>query len=356
MRVGVPKETKPMEGRVGLIPAACTDLLRAGHSVYVERGAGLGSGYPDSAYAALGVKVVDDAEQLYAAVELIVKVKEPIDADLRWLRPEHTLFCYLHLAADRALTERLQAIGLTAVAFETVEVAGRLPLLAPMSDIAGRLAAQIGAQLLHQPQGGKGLLLGGLPGVERGRVVVIGAGQAGGSATAVAAALGAEVTVFDRLHGRLEAMRALGPNVTALYPYAEAVDAAVVAADLLIGAVLIPGARATHVVSAGQVRRMTPGSVIVDISVDQGGCIETTRPTTYADPTYRVDEVVHFCVTNMPGAVPHSASQALSAAILPYVLRLAGDPDWRDDPALVQGVNVAAGEVCHPAVREAMAG
>jgi len=355
MRIGVPKEIKPLEGRVGLIPAACADLVRAGHSLFVEQGAGLKSGYPDAAYSALGVTVVPDAEQLYAKAEFIVKVKETIEADLRLLRAEHILFCYLHLAASRALTERLQAIGLTAIAFKTVEQDGTLPLLAPMSDIAGRLAIQVGTHLLHQPQGGKGVLLGGLPGVERGKVTVIGAGQAGGNAAALAAALGAEVTVFDRKRDRLEVMRALGSNVTALYPYADALEQAVREADLLVGAVLIPGAKATHVVSAAQVRSMSPGSVIVDISVDQGGCIETTRPTTYAAPTYDVGSVLHFCVTNMPGAVPHSASQALSAAVLPYVLQLAGGSAWRQNAALVKGINVEAGTLCHPAVQAAFA-
>ena len=350
MRVGVPKEIKPLEGRVGLIPAASADLVRAGHAVFVESGAGEKTGYPDAAYSALGVTVLPDAEQLYAAAELIVKVKEPIDGDLRWLCADHTLFCYLHLAASRELTERLQSIGLTAVAFETVEHDGALPLLAPMSDIAGRLAIQIGAHLLHQPQGGNGILLGGLPAAERGKVTVIGAGQAGGNAVAMAAAMGAEVTVFDRKRERLEAMRALGPNVTALYPYADAVDRAVREADVLVGAVLVPGAKAPHLVNRDQVSGMAPGSVIVDISVDQGGCIETTRPTTYAAPTYMVDGVVHFCVTNMPGAVPRSAAQALSAAIIPYALKLAGDPHWRDDPGLARGINVERGEIRHPAI------
>lgn len=355
MRIGVPREIKPLEGRVGLVPAACADLVQAGHEVFVEAGAGLKSGYADTAYAQLGIQVVADAERVYAEADLIVKVKEPVEGDLRWLRPDHILFCYLHLAANRELAERLRKIGLTAVAFETVETAdGRLPLLAPMSDIAGRLAVQIGTHLLMQPQGGKGLLLGGLPAAERGRVTVIGAGQAGGSAVAMAAAIGAEVTVFDRKHDRLEAMRALGPNVTALYPYVETVDHAVRSADLLIGAVLIPGARASHVVSRAQVLAMAPGSVVVDISVDQGGCVETTHPTTYADPTYSVGGIIHFCVTNMPGAVPRSASQALSAAILPYAQKLAGDPDWRTDPALARGVNIEGGELAHPAVRAAV--
>lgn len=355
MRIGVPKEIKPLEGRVGLIPAACADLVRAGHAVFVESSAGVLAGYPDATYSALGVTVLPDAEQLYGAAELIVKVKEPVDGDLRWLRADHILFCYLHLAANHELTERLLAIGLTAVAFETVEINHTLPLLAPMSDIAGRLAIQIGANLLQQPQGGKGILLGGLPAAERGKVTVIGAGQAGGNAALMAASMGAEVIVFDRQRERLLAMRALGPNVTALYPYADAVDHAVHTADLLIGAVLVPGAKAPHLVSHAQVRGMTPGSVIVDISVDQGGCIETTRPTTYAAPTYTVDGVVHFCVTNMPGAVPRSAAQALSAAILPYTLKLAGDPHWRDDPALARGINVEKGALVHPAVKAAFA-
>ena len=355
MRIGVPKEIKPLEGRVGLIPAACAELVRAGHTVYLETGAGSQSGYSDAAYSDFGVIIMPDAEQLYGAAELIVKVKEPIADDLRWLRADHLLFCYLHLAASRDLTERLQAIGLTAVAFETVERNGGLPLLAPMSDIAGRLSIQIAANLLLQPHGGKGLLLGGLPAAERGKVTVIGAGQAGGSAVAMAAAMGAEVTVFDTKRERLEAMRALGANITALYPYADAIEQAVAAADVLIGAVLIPGAKAVHLVRRDHVRSMAPGSVLVDISVDQGGCVETTRPTTYAAPTYTVDGVVHFCVTNMPGAVPRSASQALSAAILPYVASLAGNARWRDDPALAAGLNLAGGDIMHPAVRAAFA-
>jgi alanine dehydrogenase len=279
-----------------------------------------------------------------------VKVKEPIEGDLAHLRADHLLFCYLHLAANPDLTQRLRDVGLTAVAFETVEHDGLLPLLAPMSDIAGRLAVQIGSQLLHHPQGGKGLLLGGLAGAERGRVVVIGAGVAGGKSVEVAAALGAEVTVFDRNIEKLEHMRALGNNVTGLYSYSDSLERAVQTADLVIGAVLVTGARTPRLVTADMVRSMQPGSAIVDISVDQGGCIETIRPTTYAAPTYESDGVVHFGVTNMPGAVPRSASQVLSAAILPYVQRLAG-ADWERDDALASAVNVRGGEVVHPALR-----
>ena len=353
MRIGIPREIKVREGRVALIPAAAGELVRHGHEVLIEAGAGRLSGYDDADYAAVGVEVVADAATLYQRTQMIVKVKEPQPEELERLRPDHLLFSFLHLAAAPELTRALQAIGLTAVAFETVaEADGRLPLLAPMSDIAGRIAVQEGAVLLHHYRGGRGLLLGGLPAAERGRVVILGAGNAGGNAAAVAAALGAEVTVLERRRERMAAMRALGPNVTALYPFADAVAEAVRAADLLIGAVLVPGRRAPHLVSADMVRDMRPGAVVVDISVDQGGCIETTRPTDWERPTFVWEGVVHFGVTNMPGAVPRSASQALSAALVPYVLRLA-QPGWEQDPALAAGINVRGGEVVHPALREA---
>ncbi len=354
MRIGIPTEIKPLEGRVGLIPAAAGDLVRSGHEVLIQSGAGLKSGYPDEAYQAVGVQVVPDAAALYGGCELVVKVKEPVEGDLPHLRPDHLLFCYLHLAANETLARRLQEIGLTAVAFETVQVGRALPLLAPMSDIAGRIAVQVAANLLWQPHGGKGLLLGGVPAAERGRVVVLGAGHAGGNATAMAAAMGAEVTVFDRNRDKLAAMRALGANVTGLYPYHDEIAGAVAGADILIGAVLIPGARAPHLVKADEVRRMAPGSVVIDISVDQGGCIETTRPTTWEAPTFEWEGVIHYGVTNMPGAAPRSASQALSAALIPYVHRLAEDPGWAEDPALAAGINVRAGEIVHPAVRAAL--
>ena len=355
MRIGVPREIKPLEGRVGLVPAACTELVAAGHAVFLETGAGTASGYSDEAYRQAGVTLLDDAPSLYASAQLIVKVKEPVDQEYGLLNEQHILFSYLHLAANRSLTEFLRASGLTAVAFETVQEAdGSLPLLAPMSDIAGRLSVQLGTHLLHRPQGGKGLLLGGLPGAEPGHVVIIGAGVAGGNAALLAAASGARVTVFDRKRDRLEAMRRLGPNVTALYGYADAINEVLPTADLVIGAVLIPGAKAPHVISAQQVRAMQPGSVIVDISVDQGGCIETTRPTDYSQPTYRVDDIVHMAVTNMPGAVPRSASQALSMAVLPYLLDLArqGTEELQDYPALRRGINIRAGKCIHPALQD----
>nr|NIP73126.1 alanine dehydrogenase [Gammaproteobacteria bacterium]NIR98092.1 alanine dehydrogenase [Gammaproteobacteria bacterium]NIT63782.1 alanine dehydrogenase [Gammaproteobacteria bacterium]NIV20733.1 alanine dehydrogenase [Gammaproteobacteria bacterium]NIY32362.1 alanine dehydrogenase [Gammaproteobacteria bacterium] len=298
MRIGIPKEIKVLEGRVALIPDACAHLVRHGHEVYVQSGAGELSGFPDGQYRELGVQVVDGAAALYEAAELVVKVKEPQPAELELLRSDHTLFCYLHLAALPDLARGLQDIGLLAIAFETVAEDGVLPLLRPMSDIAGRLAVQIGTHLLHQPHGGRGILLGGLPAAPRGDVVVIGAGSAGGNAAALAAAMGADVTVFDRKWEKLEHMRALGANVTALYPYHHTIDRAVRNADLLVGAVLVPGARAPRVITREMMQSMKTGSVLVDISVDQGGCAETTRPTTYEAPTYVEEGVTHFAVTN----------------------------------------------------------
>jgi len=352
MRIGVPREIKTLEGRVALVPAAVAQLVAEGHHMLVEQGAGVQSGYDDARYRAAGAKLVADAAALYGGAELIVKVKEPLPEEVALLRKDQLLFSFLHLAAATELMQQLREVGLTAVAFETVETAsGQLPLLAPMSDIAGRVAVQVGAHLLHRPQGGKGILLGGLPAAERGRVVILGAGVAGGNAALLAAAMGAEVTVFDRNRDKLVHMRALGNNVTALHPYPDALHEAVIAADLLIGAVLIPGKRAPHLVSADTVREMGEGSAIIDIAVDQGGCIETTRPTTYADPTFVIDGVTHFGVTNMPGAVPRSASQALSAALIPYVSRLASG-DWRADAELSRGINVDGGEIIHPALQE----
>ncbi len=349
MKIGIPREVKTLEGRVGLVPAAVAELVKQGHALFVEHGAGEPSGYSDVEYRAAGASIVPTASELYGAATMIIKVKEPQPQELELLRADHLLFCYLHLAAEPALMQSLLQIGLTGVAFETVSEGGALPLLAPMSDIAGRIAAQNGARLLQRPAGGKGLLLGGLPAAERGHVAVLGGGVVGGNATAMAAAMGARVTVFDRNRDKLAALRALGNNVTGLYPYADSIDQAVREADLLIGAVLIPGARAPHLVSAEQVAAMQPGSVIIDVAVDQGGCIATTRPTTWAEPTYLHEGVVHFGVTNMPGAVPRSASQALSAALIPYALKLAAG-EWND--ALRAGVNVEAGEIVLPALRE----
>lgn len=351
MNIGVPREIKVLEGRVGLIPAAVAELTARGHRVLVQSGAGVLSGYDDDDFGAAGATIVADAAAVYGGADLIVKVKEPLDSELALLRREHLLFCYLHLAANPHLLGALREIGLTAVAFETVEESGgRLPLLAPMSDIAGRLATQIGMNLLYHPNGGKGILLGGLPAAGRGRVVILGAGVVGHSAAIVAAALGAEVTVFDLRRDKLEQARALGNNVTGLHPFAASLAEAVAGADLLIGAVLVTGERTPHLVSADMVRRMSRGSVIIDVSVDQGGCIETTRPTDYSKPTFVWEGVVHCAVTNMPGAVPRSASQALSAALLPYVAQLTADR-WWDNPALYAGINLSDGEVVNPHIK-----
>jgi len=307
MRIGIPREIKPLEGRVGLIPAAAAELVKQGHELFIEQGAGKLSGYSDEQYSALGTKLRPDAVSLYEIAEMIVKVKEPVEPEIGLLRKDHLLFSYLHLAAEPELTQKLLDIGLTGVAFETVEENHQLPLLAPMSDIAGRLATQIGTTLLHQPNGGKGILLGGLAAATRGRVVILGGGVAGGGAATLAASMGAEVVVFDKDRAKLEQMRALGPNVTALYAYSDLIAEAVVRADLLVGAVLIPGAKTPHVVSQEMVKSMENGSVVIDIAVDQGGCIETTRATNYQAPTFVWEGVVHFGVTNMPGAVPRSA-------------------------------------------------
>jgi alanine dehydrogenase len=354
MRIGIPREIKPMEGRVALSPDACRVLSEAGHSIIVEHNAGVLSGYSDDQYIAAGAGIGIDAAETYGESGLIVKVKEPVTGDLQHLKKNHLLFCYLHLAPNPDLIHKLQKIGLTAIAFETVETdSGDLPLLAPMSDIAGRLAMQVATYLLHQPHGGKGLLLGGIPGTEPGRVVIIGAGNAGGHAAALAAAIGAEVVVFDLRDDRLSAMRALGNNVTALQPDPDGVAREIAAADVLIGAALRPGAKSPHIVTRGMLRQMQAGSVVVDISVDQGGCIETTRPTTWEDPTYIDEGVVHFNVTNMPGAVPRSATQALSATLLPYVQAIC-EPDWRSRPELLKGINIEAGDIIHPALKESL--
>jgi len=351
MLVGIPREIKPLEGRVGLVPEACAELVHAGHQVFLEQGAGEASGFPDEVYRAAGVNILPDAEALYKRAKLVVKVKEPVGPELKLLREDHLLFSFLHLAAEPVLMKKLQRMGLTAIAFETVEESYGLPVLAPMSDIAGRISVQIGAHLLYRPQGGKGILLGGLPAAERGRVVILGTGNAGRNAAVVAAGMGANVTLFGVDRNQLLATRELGPNVTSLYAYAHQIDEAVRQADLLIGAVLVTGARTPHLVSAKQVAAMEPGSVIMDISVDQGGCIETIKPTTYKKPTFTVSGVTHFGVTNMPGAVPRSSSLALSAALMPYVLQLASG-EWEKNPALLKGVNVRGGEVVHPALQD----
>jgi alanine dehydrogenase len=355
MKIGVPKEIKTLEGRVGLIPAACADLIKQGHEVWVQAGAGWLSGYSDDDYRQQGVHIAADAADVYHEAQLIVKVKEPLAGDLRYLQKHHLLFCYLHLAANAALAQKLCQIGLTAVAFETVtDHHGHLPLLAPMSDIAGRLSVQIGTQLLHSPQGGRGLMLGGMALAERGRVVVLGAGRAGGAAARLASDLGARVTVFDKNPARLEVLHGYSHNIAALYAYHHSIAEAVSKADLLIGAVLLPGLHAPRIVTEAMVKAMKPGSVVIDISVDQGGCVETIHATDYASPTYVQHGVVHFGVTNMPGAVPRTSSQALSAVITPYVQRLA-TPGWALEADLQHGINIRDGKIDNPLIEQALA-
>lgn len=351
MRIGIPSESKTLEGRVALVPAAAADLLRSGHEVFIQAGAGEKSGFTDDAYSAVGVSVLPDAAAVYEKGELIVKVKEPIEGDLALLKKHHLLFCYLHLAAEPALTRQLLAIGLTAVAFESVTENGNLPLLLPMSVIAGRIATQVGTTLLHRPQGGKGKLLGGMASTSRGKVVVLGGGAAGSAAASLAAAMGARVVVFDKRQDRLAEMMALGANVTSLYGYESSVAEEVRDADLVVGAVLVPSAKAPRVVTDAMVQTMEKGSVLVDIAIDQGGCFETSRPTTWKEPTFDVHGVTHFCVTNMPGAVPQTSTVAISAAILPYVQRMAGGDDWRSYEPLKAGINVDGGKLVHPALQ-----
>lgn len=352
MKIGIPRENKVLEGRVALTPPACAVLIRQGHEVYLEVSAGALSGYRDEEYVAEGVHICE-VEQLYAEASLIVKVKEPIEQDLRYLNSSHTLFCFLHLAANLELTRQLCDLGLTAIAFETVtDDAGYLPLLRPMSEIAGTLAVQIGTHLLHQPQGGKGLMLGGLKMTESGHVVVLGGGAAGSAAALHAAAVGANVTVIDRDEKRLKALSKQHAGITGEMSTDMSIAQAVNSADLLVGAVLLPGLQAPHLVSETQVKCMQPGSVIIDISVDQGGCIETIRPTDYQQPTYRLHDVLHFGVTNMPGGVPRTASQALSSVILPYV-QLLCEESWEANQHLQNGVNVRAGKIDNPLIEQA---
>lgn len=344
MKIGIPREIKIMEGRVALTPDAIRALINQGHQVYIEQKAGLLSGYSDQDYTEAGAMLAASAKELYDNAELIVKVKEPQKSELSLLRKDHILFSFLHLAAAPDLTKALLNIGLTAVAFETVTHNNRLPLLAPMSDIAGRIAVQIGTHLLHQPQGGRGILLGGVTGTDKGHVVILGGGTAGTGSTQVAAALGANVTVFDPDPEKKVLLEALGQNVTVRPPLEQDIEQAVKEADLLIGAVLIHGAKAPHLVSSDLVKSMKTGSVIIDISVDQGGCIETTRPTTYDNPTFVWEGVIHFGVTNMPGAVPRTATQALSKALLPYVESIC-EADWQSNPELVSGINLQNGVI-----------
>jgi alanine dehydrogenase len=355
MHIGVPREIKVHEYRVGLVPSSVRELVAGGHEVMVESRAGEGIGCTDADYVAAGARVAPSASALFASADMIVKVKEPQLSECAMLRPDQILFTYLHLAADRPQAEALVRSRAIAIAYETVTSPdGSLPLLTPMSEVAGRMSALVGAACLQKAAGGRGVLLGGVPGVAPAKVVVIGGGVSGTHAVEMAHGMRADVTVIDRSIRRLRELdvQFLGA-VTTLYSTTEAIENAVVEADLVIGAVLLPGAAAPKLVTEAMIRRMRPGSVVVDIAIDQGGCIETSRPTTHADPTYVVHGVTHYCVTNMPGAVPRTSAFALNNATLSYVHALA-DKGWeratQDDPGLANGVNVCRGRVVHEAV------
>lgn len=358
MWIGVPKEIKVHEYRVGLTPMGVSELVAHQHQVLIEAGAGSGVGYTDADYQQAGAEIVGSAAELYQRAEMVVKVKEPQAVECAMLRPDQVLFAYLHLAADRAQTDALLASGCTAIAFETVTSSGGgLPLLAPMSEVAGRMAIQAGAHCLEKAQGGCGVLLGGVPGVLPAQVVVIGGGVVGENAARMALGLGARVTIIDRYIPRLKALDAqFEGRLQTLYSTRENVERAVLAADLVVGAVLIPGAAAPKLVSREMVKAMKQGAVLVDVAIDQGGCFETSHPTTHKDPTFIVDGVVHYCVANMPGAVARTSAQALENATLPYTLALAGK-GWRkalrDDAGLAAGLNIHAGQVTCAGVAEA---
>lgn len=358
MEIGVPKETKDQEFRVGLAPNS-VQALSKNHTVFVEAGAGMGSGFTDEEYQKAGAKIITNAAETWNK-ELVVKVKEPLPNEYQYLQPEQLLFTYLHLAADWNLTQALIKSKTTAIAYETVELSnGKLPLLTPMSVIAGRLSVQFGARYLEKQQGGRGVLLGGIPGVCPGKVVILGGGVVGTEAAKIAVGMGARVQIIDINVERLSYLENLfGSRVELLYSSPKQIEEAVDDADLLIGAVLVVGKKAPVLVSRKLVAKMPPGSVIIDVAVDQGGCIETLHPTSHSQPTYIEEEVVHFGVPNMPGAVPWTATQALNNSTLPYVLQLAnhGLSALEKDEALAKGLNIKNGEIIHPAVQEVFRG
>ena len=354
MRVGVPKEIKNHEYRVGLIPSSVLELVHHGHEVLVQQGAGLGAGLPDADYIAAGATIIETADEIFASADMIVKVKEPLAEERKKLRPGQILFTYLHLAPDAPQTRDLIDSGAICIAYETVTAAnGSLPLLTPMSEVAGRLAPQVGAHSLEKAQGGRGVLLGGVPGVPAAEVVILGGGVSGTHAATIAVGMGAKVTVVDRSADALKRLASqFGTSISTVFSTRAAIEELVRRADLLIGTVLVPGAAAPKLVSREMVKTMKPGSVIVDVAIDQGGCVETSHATTHADPTYVVDGVVHYCVANMPGAVARTSTFALNNVTLPFTLALA-DKGWREalaqDPHLREGLNVCEGKVtCEP--------
>jgi alanine dehydrogenase len=359
VQIGVPRETKKAELRVGLTPASVGELVRAGHEVIVESSAGIGIDASDDAYVQAGARIAQTAQHVFDFAEMIVKVKEPQSAERAMLQPNQALFTFLHLAPDAEQTKDLVASGAICIAYETVtDASGALPLLTPMSQVAGRMSIQAGAASLESVHGGAGLLLGGVPGVAPAKVVVLGGGVVGTHAIQMAIGLGANTTVLDRDMGVIDGLSArFGSTLRTIFSTSAALEEAVLDADLVVGAVLVKGAEAPHLVTAEMIRNMRRGSVVVDVAIDQGGCFETSRPTTHADPTFIVNDVVHYCVANMPGAVPKTATLALNNATLPYVMRLA-NRGIRDtlstDVHLRNGLNVAAGQVTEPAVADAL--
>jgi alanine dehydrogenase len=355
--IGVPSEIKAHESRVALIPVGVEELTRAGHKVLIQSGAGQGSGISDEQYASNGAEMVGSAAEIWRRADMVVKVKEPLRDEWPLMREGQIVFTYFHFAADEALTKAVMQSGVTAIAYETIKDSkGGLPLLTPMSEVAGRMSIQEGAKFLERPFEGRGILLGGVPGVLPANVVILGGGVVGANAAKVAAGLGANVTILDVNLDRLRYLDDVMPrNVTTLYSDRHNIQDSLARADLLIGAVLIPGAKAPHLVRRADLKRMQPRAVIIDVAIDQGGCVETSRPTTHGEPTYLVDDVLHYCVTNMPGAVGRTSTYALTNVTLPYVLQLARkgfDRAIAENAGLRLGVNVRAGKITNPAVAE----
>lgn len=358
MKIGIPKEIKNNENRVGATPAGVKELIAHGHDVYVQQTAGEGSGFSDEEYAAAGAKLLPTIEEVYAIADMIVKVKEPIEPEYSLVRKGQVVFTYFHFACDRELTDAMLASGATCIAYETVtDRERRLPLLVPMSEVAGRMSVQEGAHFLEKPQGGRGVLLGGVPGVKPAKVLVLGAGVVGRNAALMAAGLGADVTITDiSLPTLRHCAETMPRNVKTLFSSRHNIEQELPTSDLVIGSVLVPGAKAPHLITREMIKLMRPGSVMVDVAVDQGGCFETTHPTTHSEPIYTIDGVIQYAVANIPGAVPYTSTMALTNATLPYALRLA-DLGWKDacrkDPGLAEGVNIVDGKITFKAVAEA---
>ncbi len=358
MIIGVPKEIKNNENRVGLTPAGAKELIAHGHKVYVQQSAGCRSGFPDEDYIEAGASILNSIDEVYAIADMIVKVKEPIEPEYKLVKKGQLLFTYFHFASDKALTDAMLASGATCIAYETVrDTRGTLPLLIPMSEVAGRMSVQEGARFLERPQGGKGILMGGVPGVKPAKVLILGGGVVGRNAAMMAAGLGADVTITDISLPTLRHIAEIMPaNVKTLYSSRHNIEQELPTTDLVIGSVLIPGAKTPHLVTADMLKLMKPGTVMVDVAIDQGGCFETSHPTTHSDPVYTLEGIVHYAVANIPGAVPFTSTLALTNATLPYALRLA-DKGWveacKADAGLAEGVNIVDGKVYFKGVAEA---